>query len=179
MAPSATPPQHCQFKEHDVRILVADMDEELLELLQSFLWDRGHEAEIAADGLEFLITLRVFQPDVLVLDQKLLWGDSDELVTVLGEDPTLSGIPVVLITGEATADEFDATVMPSMIGWLPKPFRLCDLLACLELAGTCRVPAPADTARLVVTLDSSDLEIAYAAVDSLPRFPCYAGRGEG
>ena len=117
-----------------MRVLVADTDEKLLELLQTFLWDRGHEAEIAADGLECIATLREFQPDVLVLAENLLWGGYDGILSVLDKDPTLSGIPVVLIAGEAAADEFDPTVHSRVTSLLHKPFRLSDLLERIDSA---------------------------------------------
>ena len=52
-----------------MRILIADNDEPRLGIVQSYLWDHGHEAEIAVDGLECIAILREFVPDVLVLDQ--------------------------------------------------------------------------------------------------------------
>jgi DNA-binding NtrC family response regulator len=66
--------------------LLADPDEVLLEIVQSFLFDRGHEAEVASNGLECMSWLRQFVPDVLVLDQDLLWGGSDGVLARMIDD---------------------------------------------------------------------------------------------
>lgn len=131
-----------------MRILVADTDEEQLELLQSFLWDRGHEAEIATDGLECAVTLCEFQPEVVVIEEKLIGGDPDGILTTMREDQSLSGIPVVLITAEMTASELHAAVTAPVVSWLPKSYRLGDLLERIESARSCHVRSPASTAHL-------------------------------
>jgi len=157
---------------------VADKDEELVELLQTFLWDRGYEAEIAADGLECIITLRAFQPDVLVLAENLLWGGCDGILSVLDEDPKLSGIPVVLIAGEVAAHEFNPAVHSRVTRLLLKPFRLGDLLERIDSAAG-QVRSSRGSAGLIIKLDSENLKVACDVTDSLRHLPCYAACGEG
>jgi DNA-binding response OmpR family regulator len=108
-----------------MRVLIADTDDEFLEILQSFLRGRGHAVEIAGDGLECLTMLREFAPDMLVLDRDLLWGGGDGVMAYMREDPSLAGVPVVFV-----ADE-DASDKPAGFysRWLQRPFRLSDLLA--------------------------------------------------
>ena len=111
-----------------MRVVLADSDHELLELVQSFLWDCGHEAEIASDGLECISILREFVPDLLVLDGDLLWGGSDGVLALMDEDLLLSEIPVVLTAEGDMADELVA-LSRWPVACLTKPYRLGELLA--------------------------------------------------
>ena len=123
-----------------MRVLLADGNLDQLEYLQSWLWDCGHEAEIAADGRECCATLPEFLPEVLVLERDLLCGAGSGVRDLMREDPALSGIPVILVTdGGFAPDEYESLSDPPVVGWLPKPFRPSDLLS--QLA-TVRRAAP-------------------------------------
>jgi DNA-binding response OmpR family regulator len=117
-----------------VRILIADADEVLLELLQSYFWDQGHEVEIAADALECMATLCHFVPDALVLDRELLWGGCDGVLAQMSDDPALAEIPTILITFDDPLDEFIVPSNPPLVARLRKPYRLSELLACINSA---------------------------------------------
>lgn len=109
-----------------MRVLLADADE-FAELVQVFLWDCGHEAEVVRDGVECVTVLREFLPDVIVVDGNLQWGGSDGVVAWLKEHPHFAGTPVI-ITAEPAAGE---TVAPSdspTVGLLSKPYRLGQVL---------------------------------------------------
>lgn len=108
-----------------MRVLIADNDELLLELLQSYLWDAGHEVEFATNGLACIRTLRTFVPDVAVLDGELLWGGCAGVLAGMREDPHLSAIPVILMSD--TQDEFDLETNSNIAAWLRKPYRLKEL----------------------------------------------------
>jgi CheY-like chemotaxis protein len=112
--------------EDEVRVLLADADEPFLEIMQSYLWDCGHEAEIAADGLECITILREFVPDVLVLDGELLWGGCDGVVEHMRDNHLLCRIPIILIAD--TVREFYRPAYAQVSARLRKPFRLSDLL---------------------------------------------------
>lgn len=115
-----------------MRVLLADGDVDQLACLQSWLWDCGHEAEIAADGMECCTTLPEFVPDVVVLERDLLWGGGAGVRELMRDDPALAGIPVILVTdGGFAPDEYESLSDPPVVGWLQKPFRLSDLLTLL------------------------------------------------
>jgi DNA-binding response OmpR family regulator len=120
-----------------MRVLLADTDDIFLEIVQSFLWDRGHEAEIATDGLECISILREFVPDALVIDRDLVWGGPDGVLDLMAEDRLLSNIPVILTADGRIDDELLArSGLP--IACLTKPYRLGELLAHLNEAGRFR-----------------------------------------
>lgn len=113
-----------------MRVLLADGDVDQLECLQSWLWDCGHEAEIAADGMECCATLPEFLPDVVVLERDLLWGGGAGVRDLMREDPALAGIPVILVAdGGFAPEDYESLSDPPIAGWLQKPFRPSDLLS--------------------------------------------------
>ncbi len=116
-----------------MRVLVADGDESFLEIVQCFLWDWGHEAETAADGLECMAILREFFPDVLVLDQELLWGGSDGVLSKMAEDALLPDMAVILTGNEEIAESLvGLSSLP--VACLAKPYRLNELLTHIQSA---------------------------------------------
>lgn len=116
-----------------MRVLLADGDIVFLEIVQSFLWDHGYEAEIATDGLECISILREFMPSALVIDRDLLWGGSDGVLTLLGEDLRLPDVAVIVTTdGELDEELLSLSSLP--VACLTNPYRLGDLLTHLQQA---------------------------------------------
>ncbi len=108
-----------------MRIFIADADEKFLQILSLYLKRRGHEVEIASDALECTFALRVFLPDVVLLDAELLWADG--AASEMGKDPLLNEIPVILICDCDPLASCIATSTIRFADWLPKPFPLADL----------------------------------------------------
>jgi DNA-binding response OmpR family regulator len=108
-----------------MRIVLADRDLPFLESVQSFLWDRGHEAEIATDALKCLALLRELRPDVLALSSDLLWGGSEGVLAEMRNDEVLQEVPVLLLLGSLT--ETSLRRHPQVISTARRPFRLDDL----------------------------------------------------
>jgi DNA-binding response OmpR family regulator len=112
----------------NMRILIAGGDLPFIEMLQSYFWDREHEAEIAADGLECSAVLRYFVPDVVVLEHDLLWGGGDGVMALMRSDEELADVPVILIGDESRHHWKYVAAGPPVIGWLQRPFSLGDLM---------------------------------------------------
>ena len=111
-------------------VLIADGQELLLEILQSYLSDCGHEIEIAANGQEFFMVLRLFAPDVILLERELDGDDGHSLMARLQDNPAWSEIPVILTSTCDVRDESDEIVAnPQVVAWLQEPFGLHELLA--------------------------------------------------
>ena len=94
--------------------------------MQTRLWDQGCEAEIASNGLDCIAMLREFVPNVLVLANDLLWGGCDGVMSLMGDDPRLSQIPVIYLVD--SQEDIDALTNPTVVAWLKKPCRLSALL---------------------------------------------------
>jgi excisionase family DNA binding protein len=109
-------------------IMVVDDDETVRATLGDFLSDQGHDALLAADGMEALHLLRsgAQRPVLIILDLGMPNMDGWRLREELARDPSLSAIPIIVVTAERRRAEFsDGTVM------LKKPLDLDDLTAAI------------------------------------------------
>ena len=52
----------------------------------------------ATDALDCVAKLRVFAPDVLVLDPALPWGQGEGVLAMMYEDPGVPLVPVMVLT---------------------------------------------------------------------------------
>src|SRR5207244_249871 len=81
-----------------LQVLLADRDEELLATYREFLLRDGFDVVTATDALDCVAKLRVFAPDVLVLDPALPWGQGEGVLAMMYEDPGVPLVPVVVLT---------------------------------------------------------------------------------
>ncbi|MCG8443054.1 MAG: PleD family two-component system response regulator [Caulobacterales bacterium] len=99
------------------RILIADDNEQNVELLDAYLIGLDVETQIAVDGQDTLDKVASFQPDLILLDVMMPNLDGFETCRRLKDDPATAHIPVVIVTAldsqqdrvtglEAGADEF-------------------------------------------------------------------------
>jgi CheY-like chemotaxis protein len=79
-------------------ILVADDDEDMLELACVQLEDAGYRVERAADGEQALRMTRELRPDLCVLDVVMPGLCGHEVLRELRADPDTEKIPVLLLT---------------------------------------------------------------------------------
>jgi DNA-binding response OmpR family regulator len=108
-------------------VLITEVDAELRDIYRLFLVERGFAVETASDGLECLAKLRRREPDLLILDQELLWGGADGVLAWMRE--TASDTPVVLTTA-GPRQAFPEEVMAPVVKFLAKPFSLKSLVVC-------------------------------------------------
>jgi DNA-binding response OmpR family regulator len=116
------------------RILLAEDDEEFVELLQPFLSERGYECEAVNDGLRCLSMLRQFEPDILVLDNDLLWGGAEGVLVQMRSEPSFCRIAVIFTSGEITPSLARVVAGPPVVAHLEKPFSLRELLSVIDTA---------------------------------------------
>ena len=107
------------------RILVADDDPGIGEMLREMLSDAGYEADIEVNG-QAMRQLAEPLPDLLLLDIRLSGTDGRSICEQLKRQPATRHLPIILLSAhkdtqqiarEAGADDF-----------LAKPFEMADLL---------------------------------------------------
>jgi CheY-like chemotaxis protein len=109
-----------------MRILIADDDEDIREVLALVLGALGHQVEVAANGLDALARLRGgYHPELVLLDLMMPGLDGEGLVRTMRADPRLAPIPVCIITGHHSAREKAAQL--GAVGCLVKPIELEEL----------------------------------------------------
>ena len=109
------------------RVLVADDESSIRELLSKTLALAEYEVETAQDGRAALDRLRLGRYDLLIADLKMPGLDG---LTLIREARRLkSDLPVIIITGFSTESSAIEAVNLGVSGYLTKPFRVPQVLA--------------------------------------------------
>jgi DNA-binding response OmpR family regulator len=112
-----------------IRILVVDDEERIVNFLRSKLKALGYEVLTASNGLEGLEQVQAQEPDLIVLD--LLMPKMDGL-EMLKELRNFSSVPVIILTAKgADADRIKGLQLGAD-DYLPKPFNPDELVARIE-----------------------------------------------
>lgn len=91
-------------------VLIAEDEPEAIDLLRMLVEREGCEAIVATDGALALEMVRELpRPDLVLLDLELPIMDGRAFLATLRSDPSLSGIPVVVVSGAADAKAVRAT----------------------------------------------------------------------
>jgi CheY-like chemotaxis protein len=104
------------------RILVVDDEFLLRVMLKDALGEAGHAVELAENGRVAIDRAKTDRPDLILMDIMMPGLDGFDTCKAMKSDPTLSGIPVVLIS--ATHDPKGAVDRAKRVGAvtvLPKP----------------------------------------------------------
>jgi CheY-like chemotaxis protein len=114
------------MREH-TKILVADDDDDIREVIALVLEPFGFDTVGACDGVEALAVLRA-NPDVrlILLDLMMPRLNGAEMMKSLKEDVVLGCIPVVILSGDNTVS--DAAPAIGAVSYLRKPVDLDRLL---------------------------------------------------
>lgn len=86
-------------------ILVAEDDAATRRALVTLLGASGYEVRDAANGEEALASLRNTPPDLVLLDLTMPVLDGWQLLRERKQDPALSSVPVVVVTGTSGHDQ--------------------------------------------------------------------------
>jgi two-component system, OmpR family, alkaline phosphatase synthesis response regulator PhoP len=110
------------------RILAVDDEPNIVRLIQVNLERHGYQVETANNGAQALAKIRENRPDLLVSDVMMPEMDGFELLSTIRRDPSLSDLPVIMLTAKAQ----DANVMEGYSRgadmYLTKPFNPAELL---------------------------------------------------
>lgn len=81
------------------RIMVVDDDRETRKMLETVLTRAGYEVMTAANGIQLVRILKVYRPDLILLDVVMNWIDGFELCRMIKAHAEWRSIAVVFITG--------------------------------------------------------------------------------
>jgi two-component system phosphate regulon response regulator PhoB len=90
------------------RILIIDDEPDIVTFLSAVLEENGYSSLSAKDGVEGLEVIRKERPDLILLDLMMPKKSGITLFQELRNDPKMSDIPVVVVTGvsEVTGVDF-------------------------------------------------------------------------
>jgi DNA-binding response OmpR family regulator len=111
------------------KILVADDERDILEILRHNLALDGHEVEEAISGRQALEMAQAHAPDLLILDVMLPDLLGFEVLRRLRKSPTTAGIPVILLTAKRAEQDVLVGFELGADDYVMKPFSPRELLA--------------------------------------------------
>ena len=114
------------------KILVADDDAILSELLRFRLENAGHQVILAADGMIALDRAANEQVDLVVLDSMIPVIAGPEVLARLKANPTTAEIPVVMLTARNGENDVVAALRGGASEYLTKPFIPQELMVRIE-----------------------------------------------
>lgn len=115
-------------------ILVADDIEFNRDLITLYLSQSGVRIIQAENGEEAVSLARQESPHVILMDIGMPVMDGYEAVEQIRSDEALKHIPVIAVTGFASAEDRDNILSCGFDGFMAKPFSQADLLGHLQSA---------------------------------------------
>jgi CheY-like chemotaxis protein len=113
------------------KILVIDDDDDIVQMLELILSQRGYKVVTAADGSEALDYLESHEPPALIfLDLMLPRLSGVELLGHLRRDERLESTPVIILSGDWLGERVASECQ--VAGYLRKPVELVDVFHTVE-----------------------------------------------
>ena len=104
-----------------------------VEVMRGILAQRPQvELQVSVTGLDGLAAIRARRPDLILLDMHLPDIGGMELLRHLKQDPYTEGIPIVVVSADALAQQIDAAFDAGCTHYLTKPVNVAELLAVLD-----------------------------------------------
>lgn len=111
------------------KILVADDDVHIADLLTQALAEEGYETIKTVQPLRFYDAVREHQPDLILLDLMMPYLEGDDELRLLRMNPETAGIPVIVVTAKADArNDVERYRSMGVVDVVLKPFDLNSLV---------------------------------------------------
>lgn len=108
------------------KILYADDDPDIQEIIKNILTKEGFEVIIAKDGNETLNLAKTNKPDLIVLDYLMPDLNGVEVCEALQKNNDTKSIPIIMVT--AYPNEKESSLSAGAVDFINKPIEKTDLL---------------------------------------------------
>lgn len=117
---------------HDIagsKVLIADDNPQILELLEAYLEPLGLRVRLAGDGEATLAAVEREEPDLILLDIMMPKRSGFEVCRLLKEDPRYHDIPIIMVTALHEIGDLERARECGGDDFLSKPVNKIELLA--------------------------------------------------
>src|SRR5688572_32236296 len=108
-----------------IKVLIAEDEEHLGNILEQFLTGRGYQVMVTRDGKAALAALRSEAYDVALLDIVMPELDGLEVLRHVQEEPNHP--EVIIITGNGTIETAITAIRLGAYDYLSKPYRMAEI----------------------------------------------------
>lgn len=109
------------------RILVADDDPDIVDIIQTVLEGEGFQVLVATDGEEALRKVKQERPDLVILDIMMPKLDGYQVCQQVKNSSALSSIPIVIISARGQEKDRDNGLKAGASDYIVKPFDPLEL----------------------------------------------------
>lgn len=109
------------------RILVAEDERDIRELINFTLMFAGHQVTLAANGEEAVTLAGQIKPDLILMDVRMPRMTGYEACRAMKAQPDLQPIPVVFLTAKGQDEEMQMGREVGAHAYILKPFAPDDL----------------------------------------------------
>lgn len=110
-----------------MRILIVDDDGITRKLLGLYLKGKGYDVSYAENGLDALEKLGLEEINLVLTDLNMPYMDGIELIRNMKQEPSYSGIPVMMVTTEDDDEERSRAAQAGADAYLVKPVTADDI----------------------------------------------------
>jgi DNA-binding response OmpR family regulator len=114
------------------KILIVDDNEDLTKGLKVFLRSHDYATVVAGDAVSAISTAKSEEPDLVILDLGLPAGDGYLVMERMGNIPTLSSTPVIVVSARDREVDYRRSLNAGAKAFLQKPVDKEVLLTAIE-----------------------------------------------
>ena len=114
------------------RVIYAEDDPLVGELVQVVLLDAGHAVGVVGNGREALQVVRRRKPDLLILDITMPEMSGSEVLDQVRRDPSLYDLPVLMLTGRQGPNDENIALRAGATEYMRKPFDPDELVVLIN-----------------------------------------------
>lgn len=111
------------------RVLIADDNPQILELLEAYLEPLGVQVSLAADGESTLASVERTLPDLILLDIMMPRKSGFEVCRLLKDDPRYADIPIIMVTALNEGGDIERARECGADDYISKPVNKIELLS--------------------------------------------------
>jgi DNA-binding response OmpR family regulator len=116
------------------KILLAEDDKQIGDMISFKLTNSGHKIVRAQDGEQAVKLVATERPDLILLDAMMPGLSGFEVLRRLKSDSTVRSIPVIMVTAKGHERDVLTGLRGGAIDYIVKPFSLKELSVRVELA---------------------------------------------
>jgi DNA-binding response OmpR family regulator len=116
------------------KILVAEDENQIAEMITFKLTNSGHQVIRAQDGEQAIVLAGRELPQLVLLDAMMPGLNGFEVLRRLKADDALRAIPVIMVTAKGHERDVLSGLRGGAVDYIVKPFSLKELAARVDLA---------------------------------------------
>lgn len=117
-----------------IRILIADDEEIVTDLMAKKIYEAGFEVVTAYNGIDAWAKIQEFKPDLVILDLTMPGLDGWQVLENLRKHPpSKQWVPAIIITALTGLDNIQKGVVLEADHYLTKPCKIDDVLKGIRL----------------------------------------------